>query len=188
MNSNKKTLSQAQQNDLLEILRSRFEKNKSRHKELFWQSIQQKLEANSEKIWSLYEMEISGGEPDIIEHNAQRAEFVFYDCSVESPIGRRNLCYDEEALKTRKENKPISSALKMAEWMGVEILREEEYRRLQKLGKFDTKTSSWIKTPSEIRRLGGALFGDNRYQHVFTYHNGASSYYSSRGFRALLRV
>jgi hypothetical protein len=174
--------------ELLRALKTRFEKNMNRHKGLQWDNIQAKLEANAEKLWSLNEMERTGGEPDVVGYDKQTGEFIFYDCSQESPKARRSLCYDREALESRKENKPKDSALDMATAMGIGILTEEQYRELQKLGNFDTKTSSWVKTPSEIRKLGGAIFCDRRYNHVFVYHNGAESYYAARGFRGSLRV
>lgn len=181
-------LSSEQQETLKKILKERFEKNMNRHKDLVWDTIETKLKTNSEKLWSLNEMERTGGEPDIIGYDNKRDEYIFYDCSAESPVGRRNVCYDREALDSRKEFKPADTALDMAAVMGIEVLNEEQYRELQKLGNFDTKTSSWLKTPYEIRKLGGAIFGDRRYNHVFVYHNGASSYYKVRGFRGLLRV
>ena len=188
INSNKKELSPEQREELLRALKARFEKNMNRHKGLEWAKVQAKLEANTEKLRSLNEMERTGGEPDVVGHAKKTGEYVFYDCSAESPSGRRSLCYDGEALAARKEHKPQNSALAMASVMGVELLTEQEYRDLQKLGTFDTKTSSWVKTPSDIRRLGGAVFCDRRYGHVFLYHNGAESYYAARGFRASLRV
>jgi len=192
MNTNKKSLSPTQREELLKILKARFEKNMNRHKGLDWARVQAKLEAKAsyrdEKLWSLDEMEATGGEPDIVGYDKESGEYIFYDCSLESPKGRRSICYDHEALESRKENKPADSAINMAEDMGIEILTEEEYRQLQKLGKFDTKTSSWVKTPVEIRKLGGAVFCDRRYDHVFLYHNGAESYYAARGFRGWLRV
>ncbi|TGN08287.1 DUF4256 domain-containing protein [Leptospira ilyithenensis] len=187
-NNNKKTLSLEQREILLGTLKARFEKNKNRHKGLEWAKIQTKLEANTEKLWSLGEMERTGGEPDVVRYDKETGEYVFYDCSTESPKNRRSVCYDREALQSRKEHKPESSAIDLAATMGIEILTEEEYRELQKLGNFDTKTSSWIKTPSAIRELGGALFADYRYGNVFVYHNGAESYYAARGFRGSLRV
>lgn len=183
-----KDMSAKQQEDLLGALRARFEKNMSRHKDLEWAKAQAKLEAAPEKLWSLHEMERTGGEPDVVGYDKKTGEYIFYDCSTESPNGRRSLCYDREALDSRKEAKPKDSAMNMAAAMGIEILTEEQYRELQKLGDFDTKTSSWLKTPPEIRTLGGAIFGDRRYDHVFVYHNGASSYYAARGFRGSLRV
>ena len=185
---NKKALPPKQSEELLNVLKARFEKNMNRHKGLEWDKIQIKLEANAEKLWSLNEMERTGGEPDVVDHNKKSGEYVFYDCSMESPNGRRSLCYDREALNSRKEHKPKYNALYMAAAMGIEILSEEQYRELQKLGNFDLKTSSWIQTPSNIRKLGGALFCDRRYDTIFTYHNGAESYYAARGFRGSLRV
>ena len=187
-NPGKKKLSPHQNAELLAALKARFEKNMNRHKGLEWAKVQAKLEANAEKVWSLDEMERTGGEPDVVGYDKATGEFVFYDCSPESPKGRRSLCYDREALESRKENKPQNSAVAMAASMGIELLTEEEYRALQKLGEFDTKTSSWVKTPSAIRKLGGAVFCDRRYDHVFLYHNGAESYYAARGFRGSLRV
>ena len=186
--NNKKKLSADQNKELLGILRSRFEKNMNRHKGLDWATIQAKLATKSDKIWSLNEMEITGGEPDVVGHDKKTGEYIFYDCSPESPKGRRSICYDHEALEARKEHKPENSAVQMATDMGIEILTEEEYRALQQLGSFDTKTSSWIMTTAPIRKLGGALFCDRRYETVFTYHNGAESYYAARGFRGSLRV
>jgi hypothetical protein len=174
--------------ELLRTLKARFEKNMNRHKGLEWAEVQAKLEAKPEKLWSLHEMERTGGEPDVVGHDTKTGEYVFYDCSAESPTGRRNACYDREALEARKEHKPENSAIDMAAAMGIELLTEEQYRELQKLGKFDTKTSSWVKTPADIRKLGGAIFVDRRYDHVFVYHNGADSYYAARGFRGSLRV
>ncbi|HEY8188810.1 MAG TPA: DUF4256 domain-containing protein [Pyrinomonadaceae bacterium] len=188
MSSNKKKLSPAQREDLLRALKPRFEKNMNRHKGLDWAKVKAKLEAHTEKLWSLNEMERSGGEPDVVGHDKKTGEYIFYDCSAESPKGRRSVCYDHEALEARKEHKPKDSAINMAGAMGIEILTEEQYRALQKLGNFDTKTSSWVKTPSDIRKLGGALFCDRRYNNVFLYHNGADSYYAARGFRGSLRV
>ncbi len=182
------TLAKQQREELLRTLRTRFEKNGNRHKGLQWAKVQAKLEASAEKLWSLNEMEITGGEPDVVGQDKATGDYIFYDCSAESPKGRRSLCYDREALDSRKENKPGGNALDMAAGIGVEILTEQQYRELQKLGEFDTKTSSWVKTPSNIRRLGGALFCDRRYDAVFVYHNGAESYYSARGFRGSLRV
>jgi len=184
----KKDLSPQQREELLGILKARFEKNSSRHDGLEWVKVQAKLEANTEKLWSLYEMEITGGEPDVVGYDKQTGEYIFYDCSVESPKGRRSLCYDREALESRKEYKPENSAVNMAADMGIELLSEEQYRELQQLGKFDTKTSSWIKTPDDIRKLDGAVFCDRRYDTVFLYHNGAESYYAARGFRGCLKV
>jgi hypothetical protein len=174
--------------ELIRTLQNRFEKNKSRHKDIEWVQVQAKLEANPSKMWSLSEMEVTGGEPDVVGYDAQTGEFIFYDCSPETPKGRRSICFDPEALESRKEYKPAHSAIGMAREMGIELLSEEEYRYLQQLGKFDTKTSSWIKTPAEIRSLGGALFCDRRYDHVFVYHNGAESYYAVRGFRGKLKI
>jgi hypothetical protein len=187
MKSNKKELSQKQREELLSTLKARFEKNMKRHKDVEWAKIQAKLETNKEKLWSLNEMETTGGEPDVVSHDKKTGEYIFYDCSAESP-NRRSFCYDRVALDSRKENKPKNNAVDVATEMGVELLTEEQYRELQQLGSFDTKTSSWIKTPSEIRKLGGALFCDRRYNHVFVYHNGAESYYAARGFRGFLRV
>lgn len=188
MDSNKKVLSPEQRLGLLDALKARFEKNMNRHAGLEWAKVQAKLEAQPEKLWSLHEMERTGGEPDVVGQDPKTGETIFYDCSAETPKDRRNICYDRAALDARKANKPGNSALDMAAAMGIEILTEEQYRELQKLGKFDTKTSSWIKTPPEIRKLGGALFVDRRYDHVFVYHNGADSYYGGRGFRGSLRV
>jgi len=188
MNSNKKKLSPQQQVELLGILKARFEKNKNRHKGVEWGKVQAKLEANSEKLRSLGMMEETGGEPDVVGQDKKTGEYIFVDCSEESPKGRRSICYDEDALESRKEHKPKDSAAGMAAAMGIQLLSEEEYRELQKLGEFDTKTSSWIKTPDAIRELGGALFCDRRYNSVFLYHNGAESYYAARGFRGLLRI
>jgi hypothetical protein len=186
--SNKKDLSPEQCEQLLRALKARFEKNVNRHKGLEWAKAQAKLEANTEKLWSLNEMEITGGEPDVVGHDKKTGEFIFYDCSAESPKGRRSACYDREALESRKENKPADNAIDRAAAMGIELLTEEQYRELQKFGNFDTKTSSWVKTPSDIRKLGGALFCDRRYDSVFVYHNGAASYYAARGFRGSLWV
>jgi len=182
------TLTRKQREELLKTLQTRFEKNMNRHEGLEWAKVQAKLEANAEKLWSLSEMERTGGEPDVAGQDKKTSEYIFYDCSAESPKDRRSLCYDREALDARKENKPKGSALDMATAMGVELLTEEQYRELQKLGNFDMKTSSWVKTPSAIRELGGALFCDRRYNTVFVYHNGAESYYAARGFRGSLRV
>lgn len=186
--NNKKDLSSEKKKELLGILKVRFEKNLNRHKGLEWAKIQAKLEANTEKLWSLNEMETTGGEPDVVGHDKKKNEYIFYDCSDESPKGRRSICYDRKALESRKENKPANNAMDMAADMGIEVLSEEQYRELQQFGAFDTKTSSWIITPSEIRKLGGALFCDRRYNTVFTYHNGAESYYAARGFRGLIKV
>jgi len=187
MSKNKK-LSPEQREELLTMLKARFEKNMSRHKGLEWTRVQAKLEANAEKLWSLNEMERTGGEPDVVGHDKKTGEYIFYDCSAESPKGRRSVCYDREALELRKEHKPENSAVAMATEMGIELLTEEQYRELQQLGNFDLKTSSWVKTPSNIRELGGALFCDRRYNQVFLYHNGAESYYGARAFRGSLRV
>jgi hypothetical protein len=184
----KLALPKKQQEELLRVLRARFEKNTNRHKGLEWAKVQAKLDTNPEKLWSLNEMERTGGEPDIVGHDKKTGEYIFYDCSADSPKDRRSLCYDREALDSRKENKPKGSAVDMASAMGIELLTEEQYRELQKLGAFDTKTSSWVKTPANIRRLGGAVFCDRRYDTVFLYHNGAESYYAARGFRGTLRV
>ena len=186
--SNKKKLSPEQREDLLSVLKARFEKNMNRHKGLEWDKVQAKLEANPEKMWSLNEMEKTGGEPDVVGHDKKTGEYIFYDCSADSPKDRRSLCYDREALDSRKENKPKGSAIDMASAMGVELLTEEQYRELQKFGEFDKKTSSWVKTPANIRKLGGAVFCDRRYDTVFLYHNGAESYYAARGFRGSLRI
>ena len=182
------TLSKKQREELLRALQARFEKNVIRHHGLEWAKVQAKLEANAEKLWSLNEMERTGGEPDVVGHDKKTGEYIFYDCSAESPKGRRSICYDREALESRKEHKPEDNAMDMAAAIGVELLTEQQYRELQKLGSFDTKTSSWVKTPSEIRKLGGALFCDRRYNTVFVYHNGAESYYAARAFRGSLRV
>jgi Protein of unknown function (DUF4256) len=181
-------LSSEHREELLAELKTRFENNMIRHKGLEWANVQTKLEANPEKLWSLGEMERTGGEPDVVGFDEKAGEFIFYDCSAESPAGRRSVCYDGEALAARKEHKPKNSAMNMAAAMGIELLTEEQYRELQKLGSFDTKTSSWVKTPSDIRKLGGAIFCDRRYGHVFVYHNGAESYYAARAFRGSLRV
>ena len=188
IDSNKKELSPKGRENLLGALKARFEKNMSRHKDLEWAEVQAKLDANPEKLWSLSEMERTGGEPDVVRQDNKTGEYIFYDCSAESPKGRRNVCYDREALDSRKEYKPENSALDMAAAMGIEILTEEQYRELQRLGNFDLKTSSWVKTPAKIRKLGGAIFCDRRYDTVFVYHNGAESYYGGRGFRGSLRV
>ncbi|HZC34931.1 MAG TPA: DUF4256 domain-containing protein [Chthoniobacterales bacterium] len=184
----KKELSTKQREELLNTLKARFEKNINRHRGLEWAKLQAKLEANTEKLWSLNEMERTGGEPDVVSHGKKTGEYIFYDCSAESPQGRRSFCYDREALESRKEHKPENNAIDMAAYMGIELLTEEQYRELQKLGNFDSKTSSWVKTPAGIRNLGGALFCDRRYDTVFVYHNGAQSYYAGRGFRGSLRV
>ncbi|MCC9020045.1 MULTISPECIES: DUF4256 domain-containing protein [Flavobacterium] len=184
----KNKLSTAQSEELLKVLQIRFENNMKRHAGLEWKNVQQKLEANPGKLWSLDEMERTEGEPDVVGFDENTGEFIFFDCSAESPKGRRSLCFDHEALEKRKEHKPAGSAVNMAEEMGIELLDEVQYKELQKLGKFDAKTSSWIVTPSEIRKLGGALFSDFRYNTVFVYHNGAESYYAARGFRGSLRV
>jgi uncharacterized protein DUF4256 len=183
-----KTLKAKQREELLRALKARFEKNMNRHKGLEWAKVQAKLVANPEKLWSLNEMERTGGEPDVVAYDKKTGEYIFYDCSAESPTGRRSICYDGEALESRKEHKPKNSAMDMAAAMGIELLTEEQYRELQQLGNFDTKTSSWVKTPSDIRKLGGALFCDRRYDHVFLSHNGAESYYAARGFRGSLTV
>lgn len=188
VNSNNKKLSSEQREELLGILKVRFEKNVDRHKGLKWAELQAKLEAAPGKLWSLNEMERTGGEPDVVGYDKKTGEYILYDCSAESPKGRRSLCYDREALESRKEHKPENTALDMAAGMGIELLTEKQYRELQKLGDFDAKTSSWIQTPSDIRELGGALYADYRYGNVFVYHNGASSYYAARGFRGALRV
>ena len=177
-----------QREELFGVLKARFEKNMNRHKGLKWPEVQARLEASPEKLRSLHEMERTGGEPDVVSYDKKTGECIFYDCSAESPKGRRSVCYDREALESRKENKPEGSAVDMADAMGIELLTEDQYRELQKLGDFDEKTSSWVKTPSDIRKLGGALFCDRRYDHVFVYHNGAPSYYAARGFRGSLRV
>jgi len=184
----KKQLPPKQQQELLKILKDRFEKNTQRHKGIEWANVQARLEADAAKLWSLNEMESTGGEPDVVAHDKKTGEYTFYDCSPESPKGRRSICYDHEALEKRKEHKPENSAVEMAAEMGIEILTETEYRALQQSGKFDTKTSSWIATPPAIRKLGGALFSDHRYDTTFVYHNGAASYYAARAFRGLLRV
>jgi hypothetical protein len=183
-----KDMKAKQREELLRALKARFEKNMNRHKGLEWAKVQAKLEANTEKLWSLNEMERTGGEPDVVGYDKKTGEYIFYDCSAESPKGRRNVCYDREGQEARKAFKPEDNAIDMAAAMGIELLTEEQYRELQKLGNFDTKTSSWLKTPSEIRKLGGAIFADRRYDHVFVYHNGAESYYGSRAFRGSLRV
>jgi len=183
-----KKMTAGQREELLETLRTRFEKNMNRHKSHSWVQVEARLKANAGKLWSLMEMERTGGEPDVVAHDKKSGEFTFFDCSPESPKGRRSLCYDREALDARKAHKPKGNAVETAAAMGVTLLTEEQYRKLQKLGSFDTKTSSWIQTPPEIRELGGAVFCDRRYDHVFLYHNGAESYYAARGFRTVLRV
>ena len=188
--NNKKNLSPEQREELLRTLKARFEKNMNRHKDLQWAKVQAKLDsrAGEEKLWSLNEMERTGGEPDVVGHDKKTGEYIFYDCSAESPKGRRSVCYDSEALESRKEHKPKNNAIDMAAAMGIELLTEEKYRELQVLGEFDMKTSSWVKTPPDIRKLGGALFCDRRYDHIFVYHNGAESYYGARAFRGSLRI
>jgi len=186
--STKKASSAVNREGLLKVLKARFEKNMNRHKGLDWAKVLIKLETNAEKLRSLHEMEATGGEPDVVGHDKKTGEFIFYDCSAETPKGRRSICYDREAWEARKEFKPENNAMGMASAMGIELLTEEQYRELQTLGEFDLKTSSWLKTPSDIRKLGGALFADRRYDHVFVYHNGAQSYYAVRGFRGSLRV
>jgi hypothetical protein len=188
MNSNKKVLLPGQREELLSVLKSRFEKNMDRHKSLEWADVEAKLEDDAEKLWSLNEMERTGGEPDVVGHDTMTGEYIFYDCSAQSPKGRRNVCYDREGQMARKAFKPENNAVDMAAAMGIELLTEEQYRELQNLGNFDTKTSSWVKTPSDIRKLGGALFADRRYGKVFVYHNSAPSYYGVRAFRGSLRV
>ena len=188
INSRKKELSPEKRDELLGALKPRFEKNINRRRGLEWAKIRAKLEGNAERLWSLHEMERTGGEPDVVGHDKKTGEYIFYDCSAESPQGRRSLCYDRAALDGRKENKPKGNAIDMAAAMGIDLLSEEQYRELQKLGNFDTKTSSWVKTPSAIRKLGGALFCDRRFDTVFVYHNGAESYYAARGLRGRLRV
>lgn len=188
MKTDQKDLPSKQREDLLETLKARFEKNVSRHKGLKWADVQARLEADPKKLRSLHEMEETGGEPDVVGYDKKTGEYIFCDCSAESPKNRRSLCYDRKALDARKEFKPKDSAMDMAAAMGIELLTEEQYRDLQKLGEFDTKTSSWLKTPPAIRKLGGAIFADRRYDHVFVYHNGAESYYAARGFRGSLRV
>jgi hypothetical protein len=184
----KKKLSPEQGEELLKALKARFEKNMNRHKGLEWAKVQARLKGDVEKLWSLTEMESTGGEPDVVGHDKKTGEYIFYDCAAESPKGRRSVCYDGEALESRKEHRPKNSAIDVAAAMGIELLTEEQYRELQELGEFDTKTSSWVKTPTDIRELGGALFCDRRYDHVFVYHNGAESYYAARAFRGSLRV
>ena len=181
-------LTPEQSEELLSKLKTRFDKNMNRHKDVEWTKVQMKLEASPQKLWSLYKMEETGGEPDVVGYDSATKEYVFYDCSAESPKGRRSFCYDEKALEARKEHKPKNSAVGMAAEIGIELLNEEQYRELQQIGNFDTKTSSWLKTPNNIRKLGGAIFGDFRFNTVFVYHNGVQSYYSGRGFRGLLRV
>src|SRR2546423_5314023 len=188
ISSTKENLSPKQREELLRALKARFEKNMNRHKGLEWTNVQAKLEVNAGKLWSLNEMERTGGEPDVVGHDKKTGEYIFYDCSAESPKSRRSLCFDREALESRKEHKPADNAIGMADAMGIELLTEEQYRALQKLGNFDTKTSSWVKTPANIRKLGGALFCDRRYDTVFLYHNGADSYYAARAVRGLVRV
>jgi len=187
-NENKKELSSEQREELIKVLKARFEKNMNRHQGIEWDKLKAKLEDDTEKLWSLREMERTGGEPDVVALDNQTDEYIFYDCAAESPKGRRSLCYDREALETRKEYKPENTAVDVADAMGIELLTEDQYRELQKLGNFDMKTSSWVKTPAEIRQHGGAVFCDRRYDHVFLYHNGAESYYAARGFRGLLKV
>ena len=188
LKSIKKELSSKQHDELLQILKMRFGKNMNRHKKIEWSKVLTKLKANNEKCWSLNEMERTGGEPDVVGYDKKTREYIFYDCSEESPKGRRSICYDHEALEKRKEHKPKDSAVNMAETMGIELLTEVQYRELQKLGQFDLKTSSWVKSPSDIRKLGGAVFCDRRYDTVFLYHNGADSYYAARGFRGVLKL
>ena len=188
INSNKKKLSSEQREELLRAVKARFEKNMNRHEGLEWTKVQAKLEANAEKLWSLNEMEKTGGEPDVVGHDKKTGEYIFFDCSPESPKGRTSVCYDREGLESRKEHRPKTTAMDMAAAMGIELLTEEQYQELQKVENFDTKTSSWVKTPADIRKLGGAIFGDRRFGRVFVYHNGAQSYYSARAFRGSLRV
>lgn len=183
-----KKLSSKQQEELLSTLKNRFDKNMKRHKGLQWAKVQAKLEANPDKLWSLHEMESTGGEPDVVGHDKKSGEYIFFDCSEETPKGRRSICYDREGLESRKEHRPDNNAIDLAKAMGIELLTEDEYRELQLLGEFDLKTSSWLHTPAAIRKLGGAIFGDRRYDNVFIYHNGAQSYYAARGFRGSLRV
>ena len=182
------SLSKKQREDLLKTLKARFEQNMGRHKDVQWPNLQARLEGNPEKLWSLNEMEKTGGEPDVVSHDKKTGEYIFYDCAAESPKDRRSLCYDRAALDARKENKPKGNALEMAEAIGIELLTEDQYRELQRLGNFDVKTSSWVKTPAAVRKLGGALFCDRRYDTVFVYHNGAESYYAARGFRGWLKI
>lgn len=184
----KKKLTAAETNELMQVLKTRFEKNPHRHKDISWQKVQDRLEADTGKLWSLQQMENSGGEPDVVGFDKKTGEYIFYDCAAESPAGRRSYCYDDAALNSRKEHKPKNSAMNMAASMGAQLLTEQQYRELQELGIFDTKTSSWVATPAAIRKLGGAIFCDRRYDTVFTYHNGAESYYAARGFRAMLSV
>ena len=188
MNNINKKLSPEHREELIKTLKTRFEKNMNRHKGLEWAKEQARLEADPEKLWSLNEMESTGGEPDVVGHDTKSGEYIFYDCSVESPNGRRSVCYDREGLESRKEHKPENNAIDMAATMGIELLSEEQYRELQKLGTFDAKTSSWLKTPADIRKLGGALFANFHYNNVFVYYNGASAYYGARGFRGSLRI
>ncbi|PFJ15005.1 hypothetical protein COD67_20370 [Bacillus cereus] len=188
MTENKNVLSVEKREELFEVLKTRFEKNMNRHEGLEWAKVEAKLDVNAEKLWSLNEMEVTGGEPDVVSYDKEKDEYTFYDCSAESPKGRRSLCYDREALESRKKHKPENNAIDIATAMGIELLTEEQYRKLQQLGKFDMKTSSWVQTPSDIRELGGALFCDYRFGHVFVYHNGAESYYAARGFRGSLKV
>lgn len=188
MKNKKQELSKVQRDELLSILKARFEKNMNRHADIKWTDVLAKLEKNADKLWSLDDMEQTGGEPDVVGYDTKTKEFIFFDCSAESPKGRRSVCYDREALDARKEHKPANSAMDMAAEMGIEMLSEDQYRHLQTLGKFDTKTSSWVITPDNIRKLGGAIFGDCRYNQVFIYHNGADSYYAARGFRGVLKL